>query len=274
MSSKTCLANKIAEVTLIFWAIKVVATTLGETTGDFIAQTLDLGYIVGLGITGAMLAILVGAQIRAGVYHPALFWAAIVGTTTAGTEISDMLDRTLHVGYAGGSLLLAGGLLVTLFVWYRREGNLQVSPIVHRDVEILFWIAVLFSNSLGTAFGDWLVDGLGLHYVVGAVICLGVIGAVLAAHHTTRLNEDLVFWIAFVFTRPFGATFGDLLTKPAASGGLDLGTYNASAICLILIAILVAIEMRRRKRGGASGSGPVAPVIATSTTKPQGDQNV
>ncbi len=242
--------SKIAEVTLLFWIIKIIATTLGETTGDFIAQTLNLGYIAGLAITGVLLVVLVGAQIRAQTYHPALFWAAIVGTTTAGTEISDLMDRTLHVGYLGGSIILATALVGTLAIWYRREGHLKVNPIVERRVEIMFWTAVLFSNSLGTAFGDWMVDGLGLSYGGGALVCIGVIAAVLAAHYTRTLGEVAVFWIAFVFTRPFGATFGDLLTKPVDHGGLDLGTYNASAVCLVLISGLVWLELRRRRRDG------------------------
>lgn len=247
LSSNTHTLNKIAEVTLAFWVIKIVATTLGETTGDFIAQTLSLGYLVGLGVTGALFLAFLLPQVSARKFHPALFWAAIVGTTTMGTEISDFLDRTLHVGYLGGSILLSAGLFTTLFVWFRREGHLKVDAIVRRDVEILFWIAVLFSNSLGTAFGDWLVDGLGLSYLGGALVCLGVIAAVLVAHYTKVMNEVAVFWVAFVFTRPFGATFGDLLTKPLAKGGLNLGTYNASFVCLVLIVALVVFEMRQHR---------------------------
>ncbi|MCB1369231.1 MAG: hypothetical protein KDK00_15795 [Rhodobacteraceae bacterium] len=250
MNKTIYTASKVAEVTLIFWIIKIVATTLGETTGDFIAQTLNLGYIVGLAATGILLVVLVGAQIRANTYHPALFWAAIVGTTTAGTEISDLMDRTLHVGYLGGSIILSLALAATLAVWYRREGHLKVFPIVERRVELMFWTAVLFSNSLGTAFGDWMVDGLGLSYGGGALVCIAVIIAVLAAHYTKTLGEVAVFWIAFVFTRPFGATFGDLLTKPVDHGGLNLGTYNASAVCLVLIAGLVWLNMLQRKRDG------------------------
>lgn len=252
MNTSSVTISKIAEVTLMFWVIKIIATTLGETTGDFIAQTLNLGYVIGLGITGALLVVLVGAQIRAQTYHPALFWAAIVGTTTAGTEISDLMDRTLHVGYLGGSIILAAALVGTLAIWYRREGSLKVYPIVERRVEVMFWTAVLFSNSLGTAFGDWMVDGLGLSYGAGALVCIVVIAAVLAAHYTNTLGEVAVFWIAFVFTRPFGATFGDLLTKPVDHGGLDLGTYNASAVCFLLIAGLVWLNMRQRRRDGVA----------------------
>ncbi len=240
--------NKIAEITAIFWLCKIVATTLGETFGDFIAQTLDLGYVVGLGVTGVLLAVLLTAQLRARRYHPALFWAAIVGTTTAGTEISDFMDRTLNAGYLVGSLVLIAGLLATLALWYRREGNLSVDPITSGRAETMFWIAVLFSNSLGTAFGDYLVEATGLGYGGSAIICSAVIAVVLALHYGRMMNEIALFWIAFIFTRPFGASFGDLLTKPLAKGGLDLGTLNASLASLALIAGMVWLETRRPAR--------------------------
>lgn len=240
--------NKIAEVTAIFWVLKILATTLGETTGDLISQTLGLGYVAGLAITGgALLAILV-AQVRAERYHPVLFWTAIVGTTTAGTEISDMMDRTLGLGYLWGSALLLAGLLITLYVWRKRDGDLSVDPITRKDAEITFWIAVLFSNSLGTAFGDFLVDNLGLGYLHAAAVCTVVIVGVLVLHYARAVNEVALFWLAFIFTRPFGATFGDLLTKPLDKGGLDLGTLNASIVCVALMAGLIAYAMWREQR--------------------------
>ncbi|MEO4044973.1 hypothetical protein AAFN47_25520 [Hoeflea sp. CAU 1731] len=242
------VVNKIAEVTILFWILKIIATTLGETTGDFISQTLNLGYVAGLGITGVALVLILAAQIRADRFHPALFWAAIVATTTAGTEVSDLMDRTLGLGYTSGSLILTAGLLITLAVWYMRDGNLKVDPINRKDAELMFWIAVVFSNSLGTAFGDYLVDVAGLGYVNAALVCTGVIGLVLVLHHTKAMNDVILFWVAFIFTRPFGATFGDFLTKPIAHGGLDLGTYNASAICLLLMAVLIVAAVRYRKR--------------------------
>lgn len=241
------LISKIAQVTLAFWVMKIIATTLGETTGDFIAQTLNLGYVVGLSITAALLLVIIYFQVQAAKFHPALFWAAIVATTTAGTEVSDLMDRTLGLGYAIGSIILTAGLLITLYVWYKRDGNLNVDPIVKKDIEIMFWIAVVFSNSLGTAFGDFLVDVAGLGYVYGAVVCAAVIGAVLALHYTKAINDIALFWIAFIFTRPFGATFGDFLTKPVAKGGLDLGTYNASIICVVLMGIIIFFMMRNHK---------------------------
>ncbi|MGN6459651.1 MAG: COG4705 family protein, partial [Pseudolabrys sp.] len=195
--------NKIAQVTFAFWAMKVLATTLGETTGDFISMTLGLGYYVGLGVTFAILILVLVAQIGSKRLHQSLFWLAIIATTTAGTEISDFLDRSLHLGYLLGSILLVTGLLATLAVWYWRDRSLRIYPITRKDAEITFWIAGLFSNSLGTAFGDFLVDNLGLSFIQGAAVTAAIIALVVALHYLTRLNEALLFWIAFIFTRPF-----------------------------------------------------------------------
>lgn len=243
--------NKIATVTLSFWIMKVVATTLGETAGDFVAQTMDLGYVAGLGITLGALAVLLGFQMAADRHRPALFWAAIVATTTAGTEISDLMDRTLGLGYPAGALLLSLGLLATLYAWHRKVGTLKVDPVAGGAVEGFFWLAVIFSNSLGTAFGDFLVDSLQLGYLQGAMICSAVIGVVLALHYGKAMNEVALFWIAFVFTRPFGATFGDFLTKPLSSGGLDLGTLWASTVSVALLATVLALSCRRERARAA-----------------------
>ena len=233
--------NKIAKISLLFWVMKIVATTLGETLGDYIAQTLNLGYLVGIGITLIFFVIALLLQLSSKKYVPALFWLVIIGTTTLGTEISDFIDRSLHFGYAAGSLLLVSLLGLTLYLWYRKYGNLEVTPVYERPNEILFWTAVLFSNSLGTAFGDYLNDGLGFTYLTGALVTLGVIAVVLMLHYFNRINEILLFWVAFVFTRPFGATFGDFLTKPTEKGGLDLGTLPATTVSLILMMILIVI---------------------------------
>ena len=240
--------SKVAQVTLAFWVMKVLATTLGETAGDFISMTLNLGYYVGLAITFAILAVILTFQIRASRFHPALFWTAIIATTTAGTEISDFMDRSLDLGYAWGSLILVAGLAATLAVWYARERDLRVYPIVRYDVEILFWIAVLFSNSLGTAFGDFLVDNVGLTFIQGAMVTAAVIGVVAALHYLTPLNDVLLFWIAFIFTRPFGATFGDFLTKPLDSGGLNLPREYASLITLALLGLVLYTSTHLAKR--------------------------
>ena len=237
--------NKLAPIGFAFWILKILATTLGETAGDLLSMTLDLGYVRSLLLTGTVLALLLLVQVRARRYHALLFWAAIIGTTTVGTEISDMLDRTLALGYLWGSLLLVGLLVAVLVVWYRALGTLRVEPLVGRRAEVFFWLAVLCSNGLGTAFGDFLTDDLALSYMQGALICSGVIGAVLLLHYATRINAVLLFWAAFIFTRPFGATFGDWLTKPVERGGLDLGTAQAS---LVTLAVFLAVLWVARKR--------------------------
>jgi uncharacterized membrane-anchored protein len=234
--------SKTAKVTIFFWIMKVLATTLGETAGDFVSMTLGLGYYAGLAITFAALVVILSLQIGARHFHPLLFWAAIIATTTVGTEISDLLDRSLGLGYLAGSVVLVVGLLLSLMVWYFRERDLGVYPIVRRDVEILFWITVLFSNSLGTAFGDFLTSNMGLTFIQGALVTAAVIAIVVALHYLTRLNDVLLFWIAFIFTRPFGATFGDLLTKPLEQGGLNLPRGWASLITLGLLLTVLAVS--------------------------------
>jgi uncharacterized membrane-anchored protein len=226
--------------------MKVLATTLGETTGDFISMTLNLGYYAGLAITFAALLIVLYYQISATKFHPLMFWAAIIATTTAGTEISDFMDRSLGLGYVLGSLILIAALAIVLIAWYYRDGNIRVYPLVRRDAEIMFWAAVLISNSLGTAFGDFLVDNVGLSFIQGALVTAGVIVAVLAVHYFTDVNDVLLFWIAFVFTRPFGATFGDFLTKPLAAGGLDLPRGRASLVTLTLLIAILYISTRQQ----------------------------
>jgi uncharacterized membrane-anchored protein len=239
--------NKVAEITLSFWIAKIIATTLGETAGDFIAQTLGFGYVVGFIITVVLLAVVLVAQIRANTYHPTLFWAAIVATTTAGTEISDMMDRTFGLGYVLGSTVLLVGLIATLAIWYYRKRTLSVDPITEKDSELLFWIAVICSNSLGTAFGDALIDPIGMSFAQGAFVCLGVIGVVLLLHYFTRINTVLLFWAAFIFTRPFGATFGNFLTKEHARGGLELGTLETSLVATALLVVVVFLSSRLRQ---------------------------
>lgn len=244
----TSRINKVARIGLFFWLMKIVATTLGETLGDFISMTLNLGYTAGIGITLAFFAVVLSVQLVLRKYVPMAYWLVIIGTTTLGTEISDFLDRTWHLGYALGSLLLVSCLLITLLLWYKKYRNLNVYPITAIPKELFYWTAVLFSNSLGTAFGDFLGDNIGLSYLQGAGVTAGVILIVLLLHYFTSINHNLLFWIAFVFTRPFGATFGDLLTKPLAKGGLNLGTLNASLVAIGIMILLVAIEHYRAQR--------------------------
>lgn len=243
--------NKIAEITLLFWLMKIVATTLGETLGDFISMTLNFGYLAGIGITLAFFIAVLFWQLKLPKYEPLVFWLVIIATTTLGTEISDFIDRSLHLGYAYGSLILVFGLATTLFLWYKSYKNLNVSPIVERKKELFFWIAVLFSNSLGTAFGDYLGDAIGLSYLMGALVTGAIIIFVVLLHYYTKLNEVVLFWLAFVFTRPFGATFGDFLTKPLAKGGLDLGTLPASLVSIFIMAILIYFSYRNLQKSSS-----------------------
>jgi len=239
--------NKIAEITLLFWLMKIVATTLGETLGDFISMTLNLGYSTGIVITLVFFIVVLYIQLKTLDYKPIAFWLVIIATTTLGTEISDFIDRSLNLGYTIGSLILLIGLLLTLFLWYKKYNNLTVSPIIENKKEIYFWIAVLFSNSLGTAFGDYLSDVIGFTYLQGALITATIIVFVILLHYFTKLNEALLFWLAFVFTRPFGATFGDFLTKPITKGGLDLGTLQASIVSIILMLFLIYYSHKKLK---------------------------
>ena len=233
--------NKVASVTLTFWVLKILATTLGETTGDLLAITVEMGYLVALIFTASFLCAVLAGQLSAERFYPFLFWAAIVCTTTVGTEISDMLDRTLHLGYTVGSLILASGLAATLVIWRFTAGEIRVFPIFRKREELFYWVAILFSNSLGTAFGDYLSDSLGLGYVTGAMITAAVILVVMALHFATRINHVVLFWVAFVFTRPFGATFGDFLTKPVDKGGLAFSTATASLIALVLMLAIISM---------------------------------
>jgi uncharacterized membrane-anchored protein len=242
------LANKVAQVTIFFWIMKIIATTLGETAGDYLSMSLGLGYYISFAITFALLAIILFFQIQAKKYRPALYWLAIIATTTAGTEVSDLMDRSLGLGYALGSLILVTCLLSVLTVWYYRDRDLSVYPIIKKDAETTYWLAVVFSNSLGTAFGDFLTSNLGLSYIQGAFVTAGVIALVIALHYVTRLSDVLLFWLAFIFTRPFGATFGDFLTKPIKDGGLSLSRGWASAIAFLILAVVLYFSARNERQ--------------------------
>jgi uncharacterized membrane-anchored protein len=240
--------NKVAQITLLFWLMKIVATTLGETLGDYISMTLNLGYSGALLITFVFFLVVLFTQLLSKKYIPVVYWLVIIATTTLGTEISDFIDRSLHLGYLTGSLLLLSCLTLTLWLWYRKYKSLNVYPITNTVKEAYFWVAVLFSNSLGTAFGDYLSDNVGLSYINGALITGAIILIIVCLHYLTKVNGILLFWIAFIFTRPFGATFGDLLTKPVGKGGLDLGTLNASVVCVLVITVFIIISHKQEAR--------------------------
>jgi uncharacterized membrane-anchored protein len=240
--------SKVAQITLIFWLMKIIATTLGETFGDHLSMTLNYGYGASLGITLIAFVILLAIQLFTYRYIPIVYWLVIIATTTLGTEISDFIDRSLGLGYTGGSLLLLSGLTITLFLWFRKFKNLEVYPIIDRNKEIFYWVAILFSNSLGTAFGDYLGDVAGLSYLQGAMVTAGVIVVVVLLHYLTKMDAIVLFWLAFIFTRPFGATFGDFLTKPISKGGLDLGTLQASIVSMSLLASLIVIAHYKERK--------------------------
>ena len=240
--------NKLPQITLAFWIMKICATTLGETAGDLLSMTLNVGYALSsVMLLGLFLISLVG-QLRSSRYHPMLYWTVILTTSTAGTTMSDFMDRTLGLGYAKGSLILATCLFAVLATWRLSEKTLSVSSIRTTKVEIFYWTAILFSNTLGTALGDFLADDSGLGFLGGAALIGGVLVLVLIATYYTRLNRVMLFWVAFVLTRPFGATFGDLLTKPVAKGGLDFGTLGSSLVLASLLVTFMIYTSMMSKR--------------------------
>jgi uncharacterized membrane-anchored protein len=248
MESKNIDLNKVAKITVLFWVLKVLATTLGEVLGDFFSMSLNIGYVLSLLITVVLFLLVLVWQLRQRHFHAPIYWLAIIGTTTVGTEISDMMDRTFGLGYAVGASILFVALLLVLFLWHRHIGEIKVYPITERRVELYYWLAILVSNSLGTAFGDYLSDNLGLSYLTGAAITAGIIIIVVLLHYLTKINEILLFWIAFIFTRPFGATFGDFLTKPVAKGGLNFSRGIAALVTAAIMFIIMYFSQRNTKK--------------------------
>ncbi len=247
---KTTL-SKVPEITLVFWIIKIAATTLGETGGDAVTMTLHLGYLIGTAIFVTIFFVGVGAQIVAKEFHPYLYWAVIIATTTAGTTLADFFDRSLGIGYLGGSSILFVLLMATLALWHRSLGSVSVNSIASRKAEMFYWATIMFSQTLGTALGDWMADGktgLGLGYEGGARVFAAGLAVVAAAYFWTKLSHTLLFWAAFILTRPLGATVGDFLDKPHASGGLALGRFWASAaLAIFIIACIVFLPQRAGK---------------------------
>jgi uncharacterized membrane-anchored protein len=241
--------NKLPQITLAFWVMKICATTLGETAGDLLSMTLNIGYALSsLLLISVFLLTLLG-QLYSRRYHPMLYWLVILSTSTAGTTMSDFMDRTLGLGYAAGSAILIGILLLTFLVW-RLSGNpLDVTRIKNRTGELFYWVAILFSNTLGTALGDYLADDSGLGFAGGALLIGSAIAMVVVARYWTRIPGVVLFWVAFVLTRPFGATLGDFLTKPHEKGGLDFGTVGSSAVLggVLLVLVLMATWYQRRE---------------------------
>lgn len=237
--------KKLPEITLLFWCLKICATTLGETAGDLLSMSLNIGYATSSVVLFGVFLITLIAQLTVKQYIPPIYWAVILATSTVGTTLSDYMDRTLGLGYATGSLILASLLGLTLLVWRKVEGSLSVTDIRTKRNELFYWAAILCSNTLGTALGDYLADSSGLGFAGGAVLIAGVLLAVVLAHYFTRIPAVFLFWIAFVLTRPFGATFGDLLTKANEKGGLNLGTQGSSLVLFVLLVGMVVYATRK-----------------------------
>ena len=241
--------SKVPEVTLVFWIMKIVATTLGETGGDAVSMTLKLGYLISTAIFLAVFIISVAAQIRAKKFHPFLYWFVIVATTTAGTTMADFADRSLGIGYLGGSLILFALLMASLGLWYRMMGSVSVQSIDSPKGEMFYWVTIMFSQTLGTALGDWMADGTGLGYGGGAIVFGVALAVVVAIFYFTKISRTLLFWAAFILTRPLGATLGDLLDKPHASGGFALSRPLASSVlAAFIVAGLLLLPQRAGKR--------------------------
>lgn len=248
---KITAMSKVPEVTFIFWVIKIAATTLGETGGDAVSMSMNLGYLVGTVIFAAVFLIAVGVQIRARRFHPFLYWATIVATTTVGTTLADFADRSLGFGYVGGAALLFALLAASLVTWYRTLGSVSVNTVSSPKAEAFYWVTIMFSQTLGTALGDWTADTAGLGYGGGAIVFSSLLGMVVVAYFWTNASRTLLFWSAFILTRPLGAMVGDFLDKPVNEGGLALSRYSASvALMAIMVSCILIFPPRAQKIHG------------------------
>lgn len=237
--------SKVPEITLIFWIIKIAATTLGETAGDAVSMSMNLGYLVGTFIFAAVFLVAVIAQIRSKIFHPYLYWTTIIATTTVGTTLADFTTRSLGIGYSGGSSLLILLLMISLMVWYRTLGTISVNSISSPKSEAFYWVTIMFSQTLGTALGDWTSDTAGFGYAGAAVIFFGSLALVVAAYYWTKISRTILFWVAFILTRPLGAVVGDFLDKPISHGGLDLSRFSASFALLVFMLVCIVIFKQR-----------------------------
>ncbi|MFZ0902843.1 MAG: hypothetical protein WAN71_02970 [Mycobacterium sp.] len=243
--------SKVPAVTLGFWVIKVLATTLGETGGDTVTMTLNWGYLAGVALFAVVLVALVAAQISAKRFHPVLYWATIVASTTFGTTLADFADRSLGIGYTGGSVLLLCCVLATLGLWHWSTGTVSVNTVSTPKVEGFYWATITFSQTLGTALGDWLADTGGIGYERGALVFAAGLAAIAALYYWTGVSRVTLFWVAFILTRPLGATVGDLLDKPVSNGGLDVSRPLASAVIgALIVAAIIVVPQRPGQHPG------------------------
>lgn len=233
------IVSKVPQITLLFWITKIFATTFGETAGDAVSMSLNLGYLVGTFIFAVLFIVLVFFQIRSKDYHPYLYWFTIIASTTVGTTLADFVDRSLGIGYVGGSTLLLSLVLISLYSWHKVEGSISPHSVNHPRAELFYWLTITFSQTLGTALGDWSADNAGLGYSGGIMLYTGLIAVIVGLYFWTNISRTLLFWSAFILTRPLGAVVGDFLDKPLDHGGLALSRFTASAV--LLIAILTCI---------------------------------
>ena len=237
--------SKVPEVTLLFWMVKIAATTLGETGGDALSMSLGLGYLTATGIFAVLFAAAVGVQVAARRFHPAPYWTALVASTTVGTTLADFATRSLGIGYLGGSLLLAALLVASLATWRRVLGTVAIGSVATPRTEAFYWLTIMFSQTLGTALGDWTADTAGMGYVGAMALFGGLLMLLAGAYRFTRLSHTALFWLAFVLTRPLGAVVGDFLDKPLADGGLELDRFAASAVLLAFITLSLLLVRSR-----------------------------
>ncbi|GFE69129.1 hypothetical protein [Chroococcus sp. FPU101] len=245
--------SKLPQITAFFWIMKICATTLGETAGDLLSMTLNVGYAVSSTILIGVFLITLVTQLVSKKYNPLLYWTVILSTSTAGTTMSDYMDRTLGLGYATGSMILFTLLLAILSFWQFSVGSLSVTKVKTPKVELLYWTAILISNTLGTALGDFLADSSGLGFAGGAILIASLLALVLAADYYTKISPVILFWVAFVLTRPFGATLGDFLTKPHIKGGLGFGTIGSSIVLASILAVCILYTTLKQKKRLVTG---------------------
>ncbi|WP_244817381.1 hypothetical protein [Caballeronia sp. Lep1P3] len=245
MQKLSATVTKVPEITLAFWIIKIAATTLGETGGDAVSMSMNLGYLFSTIIFAAIFLVAVAAQIRAERFNPVLYWVTIIATTTVGTTLADFTDRSLGVGYAGGSAILLFLLLASLITWYLTTGSVSVRTVSSTRAEMFYWLTIMFSQTLGTALGDWTADTAGLGYSGAALIFGGVLLALAIAHFYTRIPKTVLFWAAFIVTRPLGAVVGDFLDKPVVDGGLAMSRYGASTALVLFIIVCMSVFRQR-----------------------------
>jgi uncharacterized membrane-anchored protein len=242
------LLAKVPEITIAFWIVKILATTLGETGGDAVSMSMGLGYLVGTGIFAAMFLAAVLVQIKTKAFHPVIYWTTIIATTTVGTTLADFADRSLGIGYTGGSALLLGLLAASLYAWYRALGSIDIATVSSPKSEMFYWMTIMFSQTLGTALGDWTADSAGLGYTGAAIIFGGLLAVLVLLYYRSKVSRVGLFWAAFILTRPLGAVVGDLLDKPLADGGLALDRYSASLTLLAAIALVMLVIPQRAAR--------------------------